>query len=314
VAASYTCAPIPVQILVVLQACSLHRCMQTTILKQAAGDAFVPAYLEFLEWTMEDFSASDPIETGMVWVQVFELLRDAWLLRDLQRPWNSVATRTPETVNLSASTPAKKRTRAPTAAANKRSKTYHYLDAVGHGVDLAGDGDAELAKLAATARVEAGVDSPWGVLQAAHAVAKLCDLLLGDDAALVLALDTVQLLELGLAVGVAVHLGGHLHLAAGFVARAQVLDVGTALGVGVGAADLADLLHVDLIDERPALEGAPEQTAHEGVDLALGRGGGEHRGAVLHEHGHEQVLVGLATDEHVLIDEEDLAVEAAAFL
>lgn len=313
VAADYACAPIPIQILVILQACAIHKCMRTSILKQAPENAYLPIYLEFLEWTMEDFAASDPIENGEVWKEVFASLKNAWLLQMAPRPWNSATTRTPETVNLSASTMGKKRSR-PSNTPDKRRKTYHYLDAVGHGVDLTGHRNAKLAQLTATARVKAGVHNPGRVLKALHVVTKLCDLLLGDDAAFVFALDAVQLLKLGLAIGVAVHLGGHLHLPAGLVAGAQVLNVGTAFGVRVGATDFADLLHVDLIDERPALEGAPKQTTHEGVDLALGRGGGEHRGAVLHEDGHEQVLVGLATDEHVLIDEENLTVEASAFL
>jgi hypothetical protein len=94
--ADYSKAAIGLQFLVIFNCMFVHRSLRETLRQRLKGEEnlrFFAAYMEYFDHVMSDFNSSDPLRTAENWPRSLEFLREAWLSRDLTRPWNSVATR-----------------------------------------------------------------------------------------------------------------------------------------------------------------------------------------------------------------------------
>lgn len=91
--ADMTTAPMALQVLIILQACFVHPCVKNTIARQFGSDPFLLRYFDYLDYVMTDFCSSDPMQTEDNWATCVSWLRQAWLEKDVQQPWNTLSTR-----------------------------------------------------------------------------------------------------------------------------------------------------------------------------------------------------------------------------
>jgi len=82
------------------------------------AEVFFNDYIVFLQYCRDDFISTDPYKTDELWPKTMNMMRYAWNVKMIQRPWNSVTIRCITPADFPA---IKKRTRNRTTAL-KRAK------------------------------------------------------------------------------------------------------------------------------------------------------------------------------------------------